>query len=87
MALGADSSRVRRMILKQVGWMTLTGAAVGVTAAYYLDRAPPASYQLEPSDPTVMGVSVVTPALVALWRRLHSRLSSVARAADASASI
>jgi hypothetical protein len=30
------------MILKQVGWMTLIGAAVGITAAYYL-APPPAS--------------------------------------------
>ncbi len=67
MALGADSSRVRRMILKQVGWMTLIGAAVGVTAAYYLGRAAASLlYQLEPSDPAVMGVSVVTLAIVAL---------------------
>jgi ABC-type antimicrobial peptide transport system permease subunit len=66
MALGADSSRVRRMIMKQVGWMTLIGAAVGVTAAYYLGRAAASLlYQLEPSDPAVMGGSVVMLALVA----------------------
>src|SRR4029079_18472847 len=39
MALGADSTRVRFMILKQVGWMTLVGVIVGVTGAYYLGKA------------------------------------------------
>jgi len=67
MALGADSSRVRRMILTQVGWMTLIGAAIGVTGAYYLGHAAASLlYQLQPYDPTVMGVSVMMLALVAL---------------------
>jgi putative ABC transport system permease protein len=67
MALGADSGRVRRMILKQVGWMTLIGAVIGVSGAYYLGHAAASLlYQLKPYDPTVMGVSVVMLALVAL---------------------
>ena len=33
MALGADGSRVRRLVLGQVGWMTLIGAVVGIAAA------------------------------------------------------
>jgi putative ABC transport system permease protein len=67
MALGADSGRVRRMILKQVGWMTLIGAIIGVSGAYYLGHAAASLlYQLKPYDPTVMGVSVVMLALVAL---------------------
>ena len=66
MALGADSVRVRRMILKQVGWMTLIGAIVGVTGAYYLGRAAASLlFELKPYDPTVMAISVVMLALVA----------------------
>ena len=66
MALGADSPRVRRMILKQVGWMTLIGAGGGVTGAYYLGRAAASLlFEFEPSDPAVIGVSVVMLALVA----------------------
>jgi predicted permease len=33
MALGADAARVRGMILKQVGWMTLVGGVIGVVGA------------------------------------------------------
>jgi predicted permease len=66
MALGADSARVRRMILTQVGWMTLIGAVVGVTGAYYLGRAAASLlFELEPYDPFVMTVSVVMLTLVA----------------------
>jgi putative ABC transport system permease protein len=67
MALGADNARVRRMILTQVGWMTLIGAAIGVTGASYLGHAAASLlYQLQLYDPVVMGVSVVMLALVAL---------------------
>ena len=67
MALGADSSRVRRMILKQVGWMTLVGAVVGVTGAYYLGKAAASLlFELEPYDPVVIASSVVLLTLVAL---------------------
>src|SRR3954470_8458271 len=38
MALGADSARVRGMILKQVGLMTLVGGALGVVGAFFLGR-------------------------------------------------
>jgi predicted permease len=66
MALGADSQRVRRMILRQVGWMTLIGAIVGVTGAYYLGRAAASLlFELKPYDPTVMAISVAMLALVA----------------------
>jgi predicted permease len=67
MALGADSARVRSMILKQVGWMTLVGAIVGVTGAYYLGRAAASLlFQLKPYDPMVIASSVVLLTLVAL---------------------
>jgi predicted permease len=67
MALGADSGRVRRMVLKQVGWMILIGSVVGVTGAYFLGRAAASLlFELKPYDPTVIAVSVVMLALVAL---------------------
>jgi ABC-type antimicrobial peptide transport system permease subunit len=66
MALGADSAHVRRMILTQVGWMTLVGAVVGVAGAYYLGRAAASLlFQLQPYDPTVIVSSVAMLALVA----------------------
>jgi ABC-type antimicrobial peptide transport system permease subunit len=66
MALGADGPRVRGMILKQVGWMTLIGGLVGVAAAYYLGRAASSLlYKLEPYDPVVVGASVILLTLVA----------------------
>ncbi len=67
MALGADSARVRRMILTQVGWMTLIGAVVGVAGAYYLGRAAASLlFELKPYDPMVIGVSVAVLSVVAL---------------------
>src|SRR5207237_504216 len=39
MALGADSGRVRGMVLAQVGRMTLTGCTIGIAAALGLGRA------------------------------------------------
>jgi ABC-type antimicrobial peptide transport system permease subunit len=66
MALGADSPRVRRMILKQVGWMTLVGGAIGIVAAYYLGQAASSLlFELKPYDPAVMAISVVLLGIVA----------------------
>lgn len=67
MALGADGPRVRHMILKQVGWMTLIGVAVGVTGAYYLGKAAASLlFELKPYDPLVIASSIVLLTLVAL---------------------
>jgi predicted permease len=66
MALGADSGRVRRMVLTQVGWMTLIGGAIGIAGAYYLGRAAASLlFELQPYDPLVIALSVVTLTLVA----------------------
>jgi ABC-type antimicrobial peptide transport system permease subunit len=55
------------MILRQVGWMTVIGAVVGVTGAYYLGRAAASLlFELKPYDPMVVAASVVVLALVAL---------------------
>jgi predicted permease len=66
MALGADGARVRGMILKQVGWMTLIGGVIGVAGAYYLGRAASSLlFELEPYDPMVMSISIVLLTIVA----------------------
>jgi predicted permease len=66
MALGADGPRVRGMILKQVGWMTLIGGVVGLVGAYYLGRAASSLlFELKPYDPVVVGLSVALLTIVA----------------------
>jgi putative ABC transport system permease protein len=67
MALGATPGRVRLMILGQLGMMTVIGGTAGLLAAIGLGRvARSMLYQLEGSDPIVLGASVVTLAVVAL---------------------
>jgi ABC-type antimicrobial peptide transport system permease subunit len=59
MALGADGGRVGRMILKYVGWMTFTGAAVGLVAAFGLGRvASSLLFGIEGNDPGVFSISL-----------------------------
>ena len=66
MALGADGPRVRGMILKQVGWMTLIGGIVGLVGAYYLGRAASSLlFELKPYDPVVVGLSAALLTIVA----------------------
>jgi ABC-type antimicrobial peptide transport system permease subunit len=66
MALGADASRVRRMVLGQVGRMTLIGAGAGVAAALALGRtAESLLFQLQGRDPAVVLGATLTLALVA----------------------
>lgn len=67
MALGADSSRVRALVMRQVGFMTLIGSAVGIAAAVGLGRAAQSQlYKLEGHDPLVFSLAVVVLVLVAL---------------------
>ena len=67
MALGASSGAVRRMVLRQVGLMTLVGGAIGIAAAIALGRgAQSILYELKGWDPVVIGVSAVLLTLVAL---------------------
>jgi len=66
MALGAQPSRVRRMILAQVGRMTLIGGVVGLLGALWLGRvAESLLYQLTGSDPVVLVVSAIVLSMVA----------------------
>ncbi|MGH9312361.1 MAG: ABC transporter permease [Vicinamibacterales bacterium] len=67
MALGAAPGRVRLMLLKQVGLMTLVGGAIGLAAAWYLGRlAESQLYQLQGRDPLVLASAAVVLTLVAL---------------------
>ena len=57
MALGADGARVRGMVLKQVGIMTLIGGAIGMVAALGLGRAAQSLlFGLEGNDPLVIAI-------------------------------
>jgi predicted permease len=67
MALGATPAKVRTMVLRQVGVMTIVGGIVGLTAAFYLGRlAQSLLYRLQGSDPAVLAGSTALLALVAL---------------------
>jgi predicted permease len=67
MALGADQSKVRGMVLRQVGIMTAIGGVIGMLGAYGLGRAAKSLlYQLEGHDPAVFAIAAVVLTLVAL---------------------
>jgi predicted permease len=67
MALGAAPGDVRRMVLKQVAWMTLAGAAIGLVVAYWsATSAEQILYEMKGRDPIVFIAATVTLALVAL---------------------
>jgi predicted permease len=66
-ALGASPRQVRAMVLRQVGLMTLIGGAIGLVLAIELGRfSESLLYQLHGWDPTVLSVSAVVLAVVAL---------------------
>jgi predicted permease len=67
MALGADGSRVRALVMKQVVVMLVIGGVIGIAAALGLGRAARSMlFQLEAHDPTAMALAVVLLACVAL---------------------
>jgi len=67
MALGADSGRVRSMVLKQVGSMTIVGGVIGVVGALALEKtARSLLFGLEGHDPLVVVVAGTVLAFVAL---------------------
>jgi predicted permease len=66
MALGADGGRVRSMVLSQVGRMTLVGGAIGLAIAVGIGRlAQSLLFEMEGSDPIVLGGSALLLTLVA----------------------
>jgi len=67
MALGADSSRVQLMVLRQVGVMTLVGGVIGIAGAVALGKgAQSLLYQLQGYDPVVFATGALLLMLVAL---------------------
>jgi predicted permease len=67
MALGAGSARVRAMIVKQVGVMTLIGGVVGTLASYGLGRAAQSLlFGVEGHDPAVIALVAAVLASVSL---------------------
>jgi ABC-type antimicrobial peptide transport system permease subunit len=67
MALGAAPERVRMMVLRQVGMMTLAGGAIGLAAAIGIGRlAASLLYNLRGYDPVVLVASAVALGIVAL---------------------
>jgi predicted permease len=67
MALGADAGRVRGMVLRQVGLMTIVGGAIGVAGAMGLGRAARSLlFELQGHDPLVIVASIILLTIVAL---------------------
>jgi len=67
MALGADASRVRYMVLRQVGMMTVVGAAIGLAVALALGKtAQSLLFGLAPHDPIVIVGAVLVLSAVSL---------------------
>src|SRR5207247_988196 len=67
MALGADSGRVRAMVLRQVSATMLVGSGIGLAGALGVGRAARSLlYGLEGHDPVVFALAVVLLMLVAL---------------------
>jgi predicted permease len=67
MALGAAPSRVRTMVLAQVGWMVATGGLIGLVGAYALGRGAEAIlYGIKGYDPIVLATATVVLVAVAL---------------------
>ena len=67
MALGADSGRVRTMVLRQVGRMTIIGGAIGIVGALALEKtARSLLYGLDGHDPLVVIGSAVVLTVVSL---------------------
>jgi predicted permease len=67
MALGASTGAVRRMVMRQVGLMTLVGGIIGIAAAIGLGRgAQSLLYELKGWDPAVYAVAALLLTLVAV---------------------
>jgi predicted permease len=67
MALGADGSTVRGMVMRQVVKMALIGGAIGLVVAIAVGRlAQSLLFELQGHDPVVLTVSAIALAIVAL---------------------
>jgi predicted permease len=67
MALGAAPGRVRGMVLRQIGYMTLAGGAIGLLGAYEIGKgAGSLLYQMNGTDPAILATAGVLLTGVAL---------------------
>jgi ABC-type antimicrobial peptide transport system permease subunit len=67
MALGANASSVRAMVLRQVGVMTIVGCVIGIAGALAIGRgAKSLLYEIQGYDPTVYAIAIVVLAVVAM---------------------
>lgn len=67
MAIGADASQVRAMVLRQVGRMLAIGGVIGIAAALALGKAAGSLlFGLKGNDPLVLVASAIVLGLVAL---------------------
>jgi predicted permease len=67
MALGAAPSRVRRMVLSQVAWMTAIGGVIGLAGAVGVGRAAQSLlYELKANDVPVFALSALLLSAIAL---------------------
>ncbi len=71
MALGADSRRIRRLVLASSMWLVLLGAAIGIGGAFVASRwAQSQLFGVSATDPTtivLVTVAVAVTALLATW--------------------
>jgi predicted permease len=71
LALGAARSCIRAMVLREAGWMAVTGVVIGLAAAFALMRLVRSMlYGLKPGDPTSLTASallLLAMALIAAW--------------------
>ena len=66
MALGADGTRVRRMVLRQVALITLIGGVIGLAGAIAAGRAAESLlFQMKGNDPIVFASATILLVLVA----------------------
>ena len=79
MALGADGGRVVRMVMRQVAWMTIPGAVIGILAALALGRiAASLLFEMEGHD---LGV-FVSAALILMFVAVTAGMLPALRAAN-----
>jgi putative ABC transport system permease protein len=78
MALGADGSEIRRMILRQGGQLTAAGVVLGLAGAFALTRfMSTLLYEVKPADPaTFAGIALGLGAVAMLACYLPSRRAS-----------
>jgi predicted permease len=67
MALGAGPGRVRRLVLRQVAWMTLVGGVIGIGLAVALGSlAESMLFEIRGGDPAILALAVAALSVVAL---------------------